>query len=527
MLHRAWTGSGWTGWHELGGAFTSLPIVLPSSSGAFDIFARGLDFQIYHANWKPNAVPDWVPVGGSLLGAPTAASPPAAVRVPNGMFLFVTATDGAVWTTTFDGRAWKPWGSLGPAQRPKPTPNIVDLKNIPNVITFTSEPDATALFPATVLTPTDGGIIDSGAADASAGTEIGPPQPAPVDLTHLRVDVFAVGSDNALWHKWLDKDGWHGETETDASNNVKETGNWLQVVSTQPDGPQVTSSCACIPSLVASHRAPKVTAMPPIDIKMVEPGPGGEIHLLAFDGTNWTSWEHGPHFILPSYYTFSIDSVQIDALRSAEDFGLGSDTDIATASLSVGKWPIKTATFDLGDVSTGGHALYNLTFGPIIIELCEPAVLTYSIVNSGNKDVAGTLKNIILKGGEDYVNDVMKSLAAPDPTTIDFFGADFVTNVGGGATIFGSLLGAGVGVAIDYVVGDLLLTPLLNFVFADCDGVVAAEPIGYQKGRDLQRLIANTGSQQKYQSFTRHLGSDSKEGCGGNSDYTVYWSIVQ
>ena len=203
---------------------------------------------------------------------------------------------------------------------------------------------------------------------------------------------------------------------------MKETGNWLQVVSTQPDGPQVTSSCACIPSLVASHRAPTVTAMPPIDIKMVEPGPGGEIHLLAFDGTNWTSWEHGPHFILPSYYTFSIDSVQIDALRSAEDFGLGSDTDIATASLSVGKWPIKTATFDLGDVSTGGHALYNLTFGPIIIELCEPAVLTYSIVNSGNKDVAGTLKNIILKGGEDYVNDVMKSLAAPDPTTIDFFG---------------------------------------------------------------------------------------------------------
>ena len=180
----------------------------------------------------------------------------------------------------------------------------------------------------------------------------------------------------------------------------------------------------------------------------------------------------------------------------------------------------------MGHGRTGGWGLSNLSFGPVVVEPCEPVVLTYSIVNSGHSDFH-TITDVFLKGAEDYVNDVMKGLTTPDPSTIDI-GEIVVTDGGGGPTIFGSLLGAGVGaLGGDYIVGVLLVTALINVTFADCDGVVAAEPIGYRKGQDIQKIFINPGVSQTYRSFTRHLGSDSNDSCGGNSDYTVFWSITR
>ncbi len=513
-------------WHELGGGFTSVPFVLPASGETFDLFIRGLDFQIYHALWTPNTVPAWVPLGAGLLGAPTAASAPCAVRVPNGTVVFVTASDGAVWTTLFDGRTWKPWTSLGPAYRPKPVPNTVNLNSAPAVTTFTSEPVARALHPI-VQAPI---IVNTKKRHTitTAAAPVDPPQSAATNFAEVRVDVFAVGSDTSIWHKWLDKDGWHGETETDATGKVRETGNWVRAGDPSEGKAAITTSCVCAPSLVSTGTARGSMAMPTADMKMVQPRSNGQIYLLTYEGTAWRSWEHGPRFRLPSHYTFSIDSVQIDALRSNGHLGQ-SDTDFVAATLTVGKWPLKTATFPLGDVSTGGQQLFNLVFGPVVVEMCEPAILTYSIVNSGQASAMGSIQSILLKGAEDYVNDQLKSLASPDPTTIAISPdlPEVVLDAGGGPTIFGSLLGAGVGVfGVDFLIGTLLLSPLLSLAFANCDGVVAAEPIGYQKGRDIESLFASTGT-QKYNGRTRHLGSDSATGCGRNSDYTVAWSITQ
>ena len=44
MLHTRWNGSKWSTWEQLGGAFSSPPVVLPSTTG-FDIFARGPRFH--------------------------------------------------------------------------------------------------------------------------------------------------------------------------------------------------------------------------------------------------------------------------------------------------------------------------------------------------------------------------------------------------------------------------------------------------------------------------------------------------
>ena len=232
MLHRSWNGSAWSDWDELGGGFTSQPIILPTGSGAFDIFARGLDFMLYHANWKPGTATDWSPLGGGPLVAPTAASAPAAVRVHNAIFVFVAGADGSIWYIQFDGKVWKPWASLGPAYRATADKDAV---------TFVSEPVVAAFFPQSdvVAGTGDGGVFTTGNVPSGA-TGSGPPPPVPPVSARTRLDVFAVGADRALWHKWLDHHGWHGENPGGG-----ETGNW----SRDPGG-----SLACAPSIFAPNR---------------------------------------------------------------------------------------------------------------------------------------------------------------------------------------------------------------------------------------------------------------------------------
>jgi hypothetical protein len=485
MLYRSWSGSVWGDWDELGGGFTSLPVALPGTNqGEFDLFARGLDFQLYHLTWKPNAAIDWQLLGGGLLGEQIAASAPAAVRVRDKIFVFVTASDGAVWYTAFDSKVWKPWASLGVA---------VKATKDTGATTFVTEPVVTVFFPMSDIVTTGGGVISTGGGGGAFDT-----QPPPTVTGHMRVDVFCVGDNGdgtrQLFHKWLDPHGWHGQKV-----NNKETGDWELV----------GSSFACAPSIVAPNRARTVVAMPPVHFSMVEPNLDHTIHLQSFDGTQWTRWNRGPNFQLPSCYTFSVDAIDITDTRS-----LHNDTDLATATFAAGKWPVQNAKFDLGDVNNSGYALYNLQFPSVIVELCEPAVLTYMIVNSGNSDKASAVYSTMLKGSEDAINDWLKQTVNPNSTAI-VGGAAVITEVGGGPTIVGSLLGAAAA---------FVLESLLGLIFADCDGVVASETIAYQKGRDIWAQLQNSG-QTKISGVTQHPGTDSPSGCGANSNYTVYWSI--
>jgi hypothetical protein len=467
MVHRAWDGSSWTDWEELGGGFTSLPVILPAGSGGFDIFVRGLDFLVYHMNWMPSVGGDWGLLGGALLGEPAAASAPAAIRTRESQFgrrdrtfVFVTGADGAIWYITFDGKVWKPWTSIGYAQKAIPGQR--------DAVSFVSEPVVTA--------PSD-----------ITGSE----------HEHL-VDVFGVGSDRALWHGWLDSTGWHGQTDSDGN----ETGDWQRV----------EGSFACAPSIVAGF---------PSSFKVVEPNLDGKIHLLAY-GTVWQRWDRGPTFRLPSSYTFSVDEVEIRDTRA-----LHEDTDHATATLSVGRWPVQQASFNLGDVNSGAYGLFNLKFEHVVVELCEPVAFAYSILNSGNRDIEKAVVAGLLKAGEDRITDFIKSkinppskvtaLLAPSASLSDGLTADVLTDLGGGiaGTIIGGLVGAGLTVVIQQ---------LLALAFADCDGVVASNLIPYQKGRDLQAAI-QSAPHHAIVMGTPSAGTESPDGCGANSYYTVDWSI--
>jgi hypothetical protein len=493
MLHRAWHGSAmggtsplpdpgkWSDWDELGGGFTSLPAVLPTGSGAFDIFARGLDFMVYYTTWTPGTPAVWQLLGGGLLGEPSAASAPAAVRVRYGTFVFVAGANGAIWYALFDGKVWKPWVSLGPAHRATANKDAV---------TFISEPVAVTLIPESDIIVDPGTITTSSTIDAAAS------QPPSLITKRTRVDVFGVGSDNQLWQKTLDHEGWHGEI-----TQGHDTGNWNLF----------GESFACAPSIVAPTHGKTVTAMPPPRFSLAEPSTDGKIHRWIFDPTPTAlssvgAWNEDdapifrPTFRLPSYYVFSIDRMQVDSIMSDQ-----TDSDSTTVTLKIGNWPPLSKAFRIdpvfqkGAVDAINNKVYdgaysfgtNLTYDPVVVEMGEPVTLVYSILNTGSPNKVQT---ILLKATEDYVNDLAKEAVGD---------------------LLGSILGAAFGTFLDW----------LN---TSCDGVVAVATYTYDKGRDVQDQIVLHGAQEKYTGSTQFLSSSQSEGplCS-NSNYTVFSTIAE
>ena len=342
MVHISWNGTAWSDWDELGGCFSSPPVVLPTATGTFDIFARAIDYKIYHLAYDPTTQTDWTILGGGLLGEPVAASAPSALRIESLIFLYVVGDDGAMWSIVFDGKVWKPWSSLGAAQV------AAASSNAPNT-TFFSEPVA-------LRTP--------------ASKLIGPnpilhPDPVnpPVSPFSGRIDVFATGTDGALWQMWMDNTGWQK--------------SWLSL----------GGGLACAPSVIRPEIPVIQSLTDPLQFNILEPGTNSVVRLRVFDGMTWTyAWPVGPIFSQPNAFSIGVSEVDIASLRSNRSTGQ-QDTDNGTATLSVGRWPTLTAFLDMGNVSAGSHPVdLGMSLTRISIELCEPFVYFYVLLNQGNTE---------------------------------------------------------------------------------------------------------------------------------------------
>jgi hypothetical protein len=97
----------WSGWASLGGDAKSAPTIVTWPSGRLDVFAWGLDDQLWGNYWI-NGWAGWYPLGGVLTSAPEAT-----VRGSNAIDIFARGADGAVWQKTWNGTAFEDWASLG------------------------------------------------------------------------------------------------------------------------------------------------------------------------------------------------------------------------------------------------------------------------------------------------------------------------------------------------------------------------------------------------------------------------------
>ncbi len=192
-------------------------------------------------------------------------------------------------------------------------------------------------------------------------------------------------------------------------------------------------------------------------------------------------------------FTFTLDSFRITDTRSRHN-----DTDFASFTLllksSTANGTPQTLKKSMGDVNNGVHPV-NLSFPDITVDPSASITLNYLIVNSGHQN-PGQIESTLESAGS--------SLAIKGAT--DLGGA-----IGSVIPGFGTLLGGLTGL----LAGEL--TSILN---ANCDGAVAAE----QNTLTYNDLIAKTAG-GTFTQTTKHPGTDSPWGCGGNSVYYVTWHI--
>jgi hypothetical protein len=182
-------------------------------------------------------------------------------------------------------------------------------------------------------------------------------------------------------------------------------------------------------------------------------------------------------------YTFRLDQFRIDNTRS-----LHNDTDVVALEMQVGQEDF-TLTAQTGDVNTGNHDV-GLEFTSVRID--DPtAVITWklAITNAGHD---ATQVEDALKQGIDKVG------VAAGKT----FGLD-------AAEVAAAMTAIDVG---------------FSLLFANCDGAVAADSLSAARS-DFDKLIPANG--RIFTNTKTYPGTDSDDGCGGNSSYRVTQTLIR
>ncbi|GAC1472597.1 MAG: hypothetical protein PVSMB3_05900 [Candidatus Dormibacteraceae bacterium] len=186
-----WNGTAWGPWTPLGGIISAEPGAVSWGTGRIDVFVRGQDGALYHRSSDGTSWANWEGLGGGMKYGPEAAS-----MGPQRLDIFITGNDNQLWHKYGDGLRWSGWEPLGGYLTSGPTvvswgANRLDI--------FARGGDGQMWHMAWANRWTGweplGGLFNSGADAASCSS------------AHL--DVFAVGGDNALWQL-----GWNGAAWT-------------------------------------------------------------------------------------------------------------------------------------------------------------------------------------------------------------------------------------------------------------------------------------------------------------------------
>jgi hypothetical protein len=203
----------WSSWEDLGGVVTSAPASVSwGGSDRVDVFARGMDYAMWHTAWDGSQWAAWTSLGGVFTSGPSAVS-----RGPNRLDVFGRGTDGAVWMNSWTGTQWTGWSSLGGV--------------------ITSDPAAVVYGPeriAVFARGTDNALwvrVNNGSGWLTGwGSLGGTITSAPAAVAHPdRIDVFARNEDGEIIQKkWQSPWGFRGYGGQSADSSSSGWGPWTQ-----------------------------------------------------------------------------------------------------------------------------------------------------------------------------------------------------------------------------------------------------------------------------------------------------------
>jgi hypothetical protein len=208
----------WADWESLSGLVrpNTDPHVIRNSDGRLEVFIVSTDNRVWH-KWQltinTNSWSNWELLGASVRSGSDVA---VAMNADGRLELFVIADDGALWhnwqTTASSSSSWSGWQSLGGQLRSNSDPvvamNINDMgrlevfviaidnalyhkwQNSPSSSTSWS---SYASLGGSIRTNSDVAVARNSADDPFGGTS---------GVHGDRLNVFIIGADNAVYHKW-------------------------------------------------------------------------------------------------------------------------------------------------------------------------------------------------------------------------------------------------------------------------------------------------------------------------------------
>lgn len=203
-------------------------------------------------------------------------------------------------------------------------------------------------------------------------------------------------------------------------------------------------------------------------------------------------------------YTATLHTVHIDNTRSRHN-----DTDSVSFTVVSGEKINHTQSLSLGDVNNGDHSV-GISFPLLLSDSAQPLVLSYVVYNGGTSQLPQTLEQLTEKAADGALDDIL------DPSPPVSSASDYGT--GSSDEMWPEPGSANVGwlTALSYL-------GIADFIFPDCDGLVAFDTIGHTLNQWDQAIDVATNS--TYRASIRYPGSNSPAGCGSNSDYTLTWSV--
>jgi hypothetical protein len=205
-------------------------------------------------------------------------------------------------------------------------------------------------------------------------------------------------------------------------------------------------------------------------------------------------------------YSFWVPEFVIHNTRSLID-----DTDFATLGAVVtaadGTQVAQygPTTVSLGDVDNGTHAL-NMHIAGIPVPEGGSVAVAFTILNKGSSKAADDIDKAL----NEFGNSILQAL----------LGGGMNKGAAGSAGGSGILALSGWEAALAKALGPLVLQGIEDLL-ADCDGLVVTESLTLSEGE----LAARAG-QAPWTWSTEYKGTNSADGCGANSDYTVSYSVM-
>jgi hypothetical protein len=161
-------------------------------------------------------------------------------------------------------------------------------------------------------------------------------------------------------------------------------------------------------------------------------------------------------------------------------------------------------TVSLGDVGDGTHIL-NMHVAGISVPEGGTVAVAFTILNKGSSKLADDIDKVL----NEFGSSILKALTSGG------------MKQGGGGSSGGGILGVG---GWEGTLVSILGAPVLQGIedlLASCDGLVVTESLTLSESQ----LAAQAG-QAPWTWSTEYKGTNSADGCGPNSDYTVSYAVM-